>query len=105
MARRNLRSSRLHGSTLLPDDREQDPMGSLGNLMDVMLVFACGLLLALITNWNVDITGQTVDQSISQVEGDLQEVQEGINENDGQYEEMGQVYRDKDTGEIYIVTG
>ena len=33
-----------------------NPMESVANLADVMLVFACGLLIALIAAWNVDVT-------------------------------------------------
>ena len=32
------------------------PMDGLGNMADAMLVFACGLILALIMSWNVDVT-------------------------------------------------
>ena len=41
-----------------------NPMDGMANLADVMLVFACGLLIALIASWNVDINsaGQTEDR-------------------------------------------
>ena len=32
------------------------PMEGVGNMADAMLVFACGLLLALIISWNVDVS-------------------------------------------------
>ena len=32
-----------------------DPMSSMGNMGDVMLVFACGLMVALVVAWNVDL--------------------------------------------------
>lgn len=33
---------------------EVDAMAGVANLADVMLVFACGLMAAVILNWNVD---------------------------------------------------
>ena len=50
----SLRKKKVH-----PDE---NPLEMMANLMDVMLVFACGLMLALIVNWNVDLGGsQEVD--------------------------------------------
>lgn len=108
MSRHDLSRSKLGGSshlgvTRLGDANHDDPMGSFGNLMDVMLVFACGLLLALIANWNVDIDGDSAESGIKEVEGNLEEVQAGIDEADGSYTEMGTVYRDEETGQLYIV--
>lgn len=107
MSKHDLRSSTLMGSKLLGDG-EQDPMGSMGNLMDVMLVFACGLLLALIANWNVDLTdvqsSSGGSSAIKEIEGDLEEVEEGIATDSNSYEEMGTVYRDGETGQLYVVS-
>jgi len=43
---------------LRPVRRQEDfsPMEGVGNMADAMLVFACGLLLALIMSWNVDVS-------------------------------------------------
>ena len=87
---------------------EVNPMDSLSNLADVMLVFACGIMLALIINWNVDV-GATVTDPVEVEKG--QEVTgvenfcegEGILSEDGQYEEMGTVYRDPKTGNLYMI--
>ena len=32
------------------------PMEGVGNMADAMLVFACGILLALIMSWNIDVS-------------------------------------------------
>ena len=48
---------------------EVDPMSSLGNIGDIMLVFACGLMVALVVAWNVDLgkfTQVPMDQEIQQ---------------------------------------
>lgn len=84
-----------------------NPMEGLGNLADAMLVFACGLLLALIINWNVQVsdTGEIKQQQ------DKYEI-EGVDENstqtidgDTSLEEMGKVYKDPATGKYYVVEG
>ena len=40
---------------------EVDAMSGLANLSDVMLVFACGLMAAVILNWNVDLSKTRVE--------------------------------------------
>lgn len=105
-------ASSVRGSSVLRGD-VSNPMSSMANLMDVMLVFACGLLLALVANWNIDLGAVAQGQdggddaqgsaSVQRVEGEMQEVQEGIDANDGSYESVGTVYRNEETGELYIV--
>ena len=107
MVRRDLRGSRLRGSELLGEEGGQDPMSSMGNLMDVMLVFACGLMLAIVANWNVDLSEVQASggsPAIQEIEGDLEAVEEGIAANDGSYKEMGTVYQNEETGDLYVVT-
>ena len=38
------------------EDDNENPMDSLTNLFDVMLVFACGLMVALVMSLNVDVS-------------------------------------------------
>ena len=102
-----IRGSGLRGSSLREDEDVQ-PMQYVANLTDVMLVLACGLMLALIINWNVDVAGAgapvEVDQGqeITELEG-LQSSGETSLDEDAQYEEMGTVYRDPATGKMYMV--
>lgn len=78
-----------------------NPMDGMANLADVMLVFACGLLIALIASWNVDIS------SVSHAENryEIQKAQgaDKTIEEEADMEEMGTVYKDPDTGKYYIV--
>ena len=105
MARRNLHSSRLMTASSLDGPIDQDPMSSLTNLMDVMLVFACGLIIALIANWNVDISVPSPESpNLKELEGDLEEVESGIAEGIDRYEELGTVYLDEETGQMYVVS-
>ena len=41
------------------DEAPVNPMDSISNLADAMLVLAVGIMLALIINWNVDISSPT----------------------------------------------
>lgn len=88
-----------------------NPMEGVANLADVMLVFACGLMLALIINWNVDVGGTAQGAKVSVEQGqEITDVQTGSpgespeDLEDTQYEEVGVVYRDPATGKLYMIT-
>lgn len=82
------------------------PMEGVGNMADAMLVFACGLLLALIISWNVDVseTGEITHSPDVKYEveniGDTIEKDAADTEN---LKDMGRVYQDPDTGKYYVV--
>lgn len=82
-----------------------NPMDGMGNLADIMLVLACGLMLALILHWGVDLN-KVVD-IISQDElvevHDVDEIIEGPEASDA-YESKGMVYEDVETGKLYIIS-
>lgn len=100
--------SRLEkGARLYSDKRKKEdinPMSSLANLADVMLVFSCGLLLALITNWNVDV--ETIKQTNTDKNSmyEVEEVKEdtGNQTETADLEEVGKVYKDPQTGKWYF---
>ncbi|MEG0392584.1 MAG: DUF2149 domain-containing protein, partial [Anaerovoracaceae bacterium] len=66
-----------------------NPMDGLANLADAMLVFACGLLVALIVNWNVDVGAERKPQEIA--DGGAGETEIVLDESNLQ--EMGKVYK------------
>jgi hypothetical protein len=83
------------------DETPEDPQASLVNLVDIMLVFICGLIVALVSS-QPQFTGgqQTVEQG-----RELAEMPEGMR---GQaagagMEPVGQVYRDPKTGKLILV--
>ena len=89
--------------------RKQDdfsPMEGVGNMADAMLVFACGILLALIMSWNVDVSETGIigenPQTKYEVEG-IDEHAETVIEDKNDLEEMGKVYKDPKTGKYYVV--
>jgi hypothetical protein len=103
---RNLRGSKLCGRE---QKKDINPMDGVANLADLMLVLACGLMLALIMNWNVDLDrGSETLVGLDQG-AEMQELK-GLADSSGSmsdsagYEEMGKVYKDPNTGKLYMVT-
>ncbi len=81
------------------------PMEGVGNMADAMLVFALGILLALIMSWDVEVSeqGEIKDagtrynvENINNAEG--QEIDATVD-----LEEMGKVYKDPETGKYYVI--
>jgi len=82
-----------------------DPMGGVANIADAMLVFACGLMLAIVTFWNIDLPNiQQVIKSNEMKEVSDIEVTEDEMEADGSaYTQKGMVYEDPETGKLYML--
>ena len=98
----SLRSSHHLGASRL--DPQGDPMSSMGNLMDVMLVFACGIMIALIAHYNVQLSPDNPDVGNAQrVDAEVSDAVESIEDSDSTYSEVGMLYRDEETGELYVV--
>jgi len=90
------------------EDAPVNPMDSVANLADAMLVLAVGIMLALIINWNVDISPsgskQAADSPTAFTESDLTEAPENAEEIEGgDLTRLGTVYYDEKTGTYYIV--
>lgn len=88
---------------------DSDPMNGVSNLADAMLVLAVGLMLALIMNQHISISGGAVTQmdAASMEEVDATEFAEALEDEDSDegsnLEEKGTVYVDKETGTMYLV--
>ena len=87
--------------------RQEDfsPMEGVGNMADAMLVFACGLIVALILSWNVDVTSEGV-QKAPEKKYEVDSIEENASETLGDeqnLQEMGKVYKDPETGKYYVV--
>ena len=83
-----------------------DPMANIANLVDVMLVLACGLMLALVTYWQIDLPNVSEivnEQQLKEVQ-DVDEVNESISAQGSTYSELGTVYEDSSTGKRYMIT-
>lgn len=81
-----------------------DPMSGLANLVDVILVFACGLMIAIVTFWNVDLSkvSDIIDPSeLRELDSFDKAIEDGdISET---LQNQGTAYKDPETGKIYIV--
>lgn len=98
-----LRSRRLRA----PDD--VNPLEGAINIVDAMLVFACGLMLSLVIHWNVDLgqVGDRVDLKRGQEISGVQDKQDSLLETRNReklYEKMGTVYKDPATGQLFMLT-
>ena len=110
MLRRRTRSLRL-------SEEELDPMGGVANLIDVMLVFSCGLMVALVLSWNLQsvVFSKASPQERQKL---LQAIQQVVNVKQGRemkevpqietgggsgYREMGTVFRDAKTGKLIMI--
>jgi hypothetical protein len=84
---------------------DEDPAAGLSNLADCMLVLACGLMVALVVAWNIDIQTVTeVEMTDNKKEIDNVEDMNGDFESGGtKYVDVGRVYQDPDTGTYYIL--
>lgn len=83
---------------------EISPMESMVNLVDVMLVFICGLLISIIIYWNINMDNLVVildQEELVQIENpeELTEQIKGISSND----DVGAAVMDPKTGNIYVV--
>ena len=85
---------------------DADPRVGLVNLADVMLVFACGLMLALVTYWNLDISAMTEvmeADAMSEVSG-IEDLEDQMGDgSDASFTQLGMVYQDPMTGKMYML--
>lgn len=107
--RNNLRTGCLRGKR---PETGYNPLEGLANLADCMLVLACGLMLALIVNWNLDIAtdAAAMDRNAAPDPDTVTEVDDiehsdtvSVDDASG-YQELGKVYQDPETGQLYLVT-
>ena len=98
------RARKWHGNRF--DQQDEEPLAPLANLLDLMLVFACGLIAALIG------MSKQVDAHFEQQKPNEQVVEKGRElpqlptqgESGGKgYESVGQVYRDPKSGKLILI--
>ena len=87
---------------------DDEPLGPLANLVDIILVFACGLIAALVAlspnlqeHFNVSKSTPVISQGkeLSNVPENLKDKMDGTND----YESLGQVYKDPKTGKLILI--
>lgn len=81
------------------DDHDEDPRASLVNLVDVMLVFACGLLAALAASSQAALKTPTPVEKGQEIERPAQ----GTIQGGAGYDRVGEVFRDPKTGRLVLI--
>ncbi len=108
MSIRSSRSRQWQSSRF--DQQDEEPLGPLANLLDLMLVFACGLIAALISmSKNVDAHFESRADQPHQVEQvvekgrELTQLPSQAESGGNGYESVGKVYRDPKTGKLILI--
>lgn len=97
MARRGLTHSRF-------DEPEEEPLGGLSNLVDIVLVFACGLMAALASRYGSLPQQQAPSGGQEVVRGtEMPQLPQGVGEAGSGYQSVGTVYRDPESGKLILV--
>ncbi|KJS05913.1 MAG: hypothetical protein VR73_11245 [Gammaproteobacteria bacterium BRH_c0] len=97
MTRRSLLNSRF-------DESEDEPLGALTNLLDIMLVFACGLIAALAMRSDILLDMQHQDGGQEVIQGtEIPDMPKGLGEAGSGYQSVGTVYRDPASGKLILV--
>ena len=86
---------------------DEDPAAGLSNLADCMLVLACGLMVALVVAWDLDMEKMTeVQMTDNRTEiTDIENIEGDFESGGTSYVDVGRVYQDPDTGKFYILEG
>ncbi|WP_324732771.1 DUF2149 domain-containing protein [Pseudomonas paeninsulae] len=84
---------------------DDDPLGPLANLVDVVLVFACGLIAALVAQTDLLQRLEAQRQPLPVERGrELPSLPDSLKGQDGAgLESVGQVYRDPQTGKLILI--
>ncbi len=96
MSQRNWRPSRF---TVQADE----PLGPLANLIDIMLVFTCGLIAALFA-LSPELVRELSRDTVIEEGRELPNIPEGIREGGSGLKPVGQVYRDPETGKLILIS-
>lgn len=102
--RRDFKGSSIYQSPYDSGD-DADPRVGLVNLADVMLVFACGLMIAIVSRWNVNLADvERVNETEMQAVDNVREMVEEMKSGTGGYDDKGRVYEDPETGQLYLLS-
>jgi hypothetical protein len=80
------------------DDSDEDPRASLVNLVDVMLVFACGLVAAISGAHGAVKAPTPVDKGRR-----IERPAAGTRQDGSGYDRVGEVFRDPKTGQLMLI--
>lgn len=80
-----------------------NPSAYIVNMVDCMLVLACGFLVMLMLHWNIATTSVDELDESSMEEVDPQNMPEDVTSGGSYYIDAGKVYQDPNTGQLYLV--
>lgn len=83
-------------------ESDEDPRASLVNLVDVMLVFACGLIAALAAGMEGTQGALKAPKPVEQGR-EIARPADGVTQNGSGYDRVGEVYRDPKTGKLVLI--
>ncbi|HBP89461.1 MAG TPA: hypothetical protein PKK23_17795 [Nitrospirales bacterium] len=86
------------------DQQEEEPLGPLANFLDIMLVFACGLIAALAA-MSPELIERLAKPQLVEKGQELPDLPSGIQSPGSGYESMGRVFRDPKNGKLYLIEG
>ena len=102
MGRLNNSNRKLHIESSA--DENVNAMDGVANLVDAMLVFACGLMITVMMNWNITSFVKPVEVDEQQkVKADQFAEMTKDSGVSSAYDQKGVVYQDPETGEMYLV--
>ncbi len=88
---------------------EEEPLGALANLVDLVLVFACGLVAALVAlspnlqeHFKVNSETKVITQG-KELYSMPKEIKDKLDGGEG-YKSLGQVYKDPKTGKLILIS-
>lgn len=85
-------------------EQDQEPLGPLANLIDIILVFACGLIAALIAqSGELQQHFRKREPVVVEKGSELPALPEQIGQTGEGYESVGRVYRDPKTGKLILI--
>ncbi|MDH5184854.1 MAG: DUF2149 domain-containing protein, partial [Gammaproteobacteria bacterium] len=85
------------------DQQDEEPLGPMANLVDIMLVFAVGLIAAIVAN-SPEMKQQLMKQrQVIEKGKELPQMPSEAGQSGSGYESVGRVYRDSKTGKLILI--
>jgi hypothetical protein len=93
--------NRWHNSRF--DAQDEEPLGPLANLVDIMLVFAVGLIAAIVANTPEMAQSLVKKARVIEKGKELPQMPTEAGQAGSGYESVGRVYRDSKTGKLILI--
>ena len=103
---RNNGTGRLHREPYEYKRKDVNPMHGLANLVDAMLVLAVGIMVAVVTGWNLDLSELKGDINMKSIDSDDVETvsKDAMDPNEEYLENVGTLLYDKENDTYYLLS-